>query len=204
MTFIQISCAWRNRDDRTQRGIEYYNTALSKPYEDIVPPTHRAVYPLHCDSVQGSVELARERNLYRVRQLKFMDATGLRPSTGYRRALPKGADKWSPIPGTDHPRVWYDRACNAYVVTSEPYCGGDKPYPYSSEGATKLREWLQRFNWRHEVATWPGWHNPPMSRLEVLAPVSYPRWEELMHQINTIKELALAPGAGHNDPLTSQ
>ena len=188
MSTIQIERRWRDRTDKTQQGIERIDIEVSRPYEAPAPPIYRSDNDYQLHGEEGSLSVAQQNTRVTAARLRFIDATGLKPSDSRVRAMPPG-ERYNRPMGTDHVRTWYDPSCRGYVLTSEPY-GWNSTYPYADVGESALREWLVCVGWRREVAEWPGMWNPPMSRLEVLAPVSYPRWDELMRQINAIKEAA--------------
>lgn len=103
--------------------------------------------------VSSSQMQARENLYLAARTLAFMDATGLQPSSGYRRALPAG--QWS-VPGEDHSSSWYDPATRRYLIADEPYQRDirmDMP---------KRMEWLERFGYVMQCPDWLGMHNPYM------------------------------------------
>jgi hypothetical protein len=85
--------------------------------------------------------------------ISFIDATGLRPSSGISRAYPspKTSDTYR-IPKQDHAEVWYDDQ-KRYLIT-------DEPYEPSVQGDTDRARWVSRYDYEMFKPTWPGMYNP--------------------------------------------
>lgn len=157
-----LSQYWVDRDLGV-RGRETLDILLSRPLEEISSLqklSHaRGLNQLmrfgasrfEMEYVTSSQKKAQETLYMAARTLDFMDATGLQPSSGYRRALPSG--QWS-VPGEDHARSWYDPATRRYLIADEPYqrdIQADMP---------KRVEWLEKFGYVMQCPDWLGMYNP--------------------------------------------
>lgn len=161
---ITVGKYWVDRDLGV-RGREILEVVLSRPLDEISSMSRlnlaRGLQQLirfgasrfEMEYVSSSQIQARENLYLAARTLAFMDATGLQPSSGYRRALPAG--QWS-VPGEDHSSAWYDPATRRYLIADEPYQRDirmDMP---------KRMEWLERFGYVMQCPVWPGMYNPYM------------------------------------------
>lgn len=101
-------------------------------------------------SLSRSAEGARDLLDSAARTVRFMDATGLKP-TRASRATWAGTDR----DGWDHTQAWaIDRR---YLLTTEPY--GDGPEP-----------WCQRDGWAVQAQPEWGMWNPPGTTLYLCCP----------------------------------
>lgn len=126
---IFLTACWKEGDFK---GREMLTIELSSPWGDLITSTqlqnHRAFINFYDDGPDhlsrykflDSQSEARRKVCAAARVLQFMDATKLRPSSGYSRAYPKG-DTSKAIPGEDHSSVWYDRNTKRYLLVDEPY-----------------------------------------------------------------------------------
>lgn len=147
---VILSQFWMNRGEKV-RGNETLSVVLGVPLSRLIQTRHLVGYlsgidfqeenrmslPFR-DHMDDSYEYAMER-LHRVaRTLKFIEATGLYPSTAVR-CYPKGDWENRP-PIADHDHCWYHRESKQYVLTTEPYPGARERRP------EKLQEWKDRFD----------------------------------------------------------
>ncbi len=178
-------------DQKTyERGRETLDVWLSKPLHDLCPKREmrlaralgnmRLAAPDHLvkDGLCPSQQYARDQLCQAVRVLRFMEATGLRPSD-YRRAqaATKGLD--GDLPENDHSTDWYDPASGQYVLIDEPYSNA----VVSAERA----EWAVRNNWCIRASSWPGIYFPYRCALFVASEVSSTfDFEKLMRTIDAM------------------
>lgn len=159
---LHLTAYWRARD-RSGRGRETLTAAFSRAFvEGLTKADVRRLR--HCDFrleasdhlVQRedvtSAERARDNVLGLVRTLRFMEATGLKPSTAHARIYPKGDYEKRP-PGADHSSGWFDPA-------SGEHCLADEPYGPSPDKEEARQSWADRHQWRIARAAWPGMYNP--------------------------------------------
>ncbi|MGO4127903.1 hypothetical protein AB4Z01_26145 [Inquilinus sp. YAF38] len=125
---VTISQYWFDRKSKT-RGTENLTIHLSQPLTDLVRLHHLKGY-LGGAQLQGENHLygydkgddqdhARKLTCRLARALQFMDATGLKPSTG-KRFYPN-SDWYNRPPGVDHDHGWYDPRTKTHLFTDEPY-----------------------------------------------------------------------------------
>jgi hypothetical protein len=130
---VTISQYWFDRKAET-RGTERLVVELSQPLTALVRPHNLKGY-LGGAQLQGDDRLhgydkgedqdhARNLACRLARALQFMDATGLKPSTG-KRFYPK-SDWHNRPPGVDHDHGWYDPETKTHLFTDEPYGFGDE------------------------------------------------------------------------------
>lgn len=159
---FHISAHWV--DEHTKiRGVEILTIQFNSPLFDIIKPndlkiirktSHFTLYgndSLNQNLRSRSQESARDRVCQVARILDFMVCTGLRPSTGFSRALP---DRKS-IPGQDHINAWYDGQ-KRYLITDEPYL--DRLENKNSIQARS--EWCELHHYSQIKPNWLGMHNP--------------------------------------------
>lgn len=169
---IFLTASWKKDDFR---GRETLTLKLSSPLEDLITSAqlrnHHAFENFYDDAPDHLVRYkflnnqseARERVCAAARVLQFMDATKLRPSTGYSRAYPK-RDTQKRIPGEDHSSVWYDTDTKRYLLV-------DEPYRQTVERLTKEREeWANQYGFQVVKPKWAGMYAPDVdSRLYLIA-----------------------------------
>lgn len=125
---VTISQYWFDRAAKA-RGTERLTIHLSQPLSTLVRPHHLKGY-LGGAQIQGDDRLhgydkgddqdhARKLVCRLARALQFMDATGLKPSTG-KRFYPK-SNWYNRPPGVDHDYGWFDPKTKSYLFTDEPY-----------------------------------------------------------------------------------
>lgn len=180
---ITLLAWWADRETRS-RGIEKLTAYFSKPLEQIVTPSQWAharymgrfaLNPsgeLYRTQVSGSQDYARTTVCGVARELEFMCATGLRPSGGYKRALPNVRGRYADEdsiyarkpPGQDHPSVWFDPSTKRYLYAIEPY-------PSRAEGTVDRRaQWCEVHGYEEMVPSWPGMYAPHIeARLYLLS-----------------------------------
>lgn len=130
---VTISQYWLDRKTKT-RGTESLIVELSQPLPALVRIHHLKGYlggaqlqddnRLHGYDKGEDQDHARNLACRLARALQFMDATGLKPSTG-KRFYPK-SDWHNRPPGVDHDRGWYDPETKSHLFTDEPYGVGDE------------------------------------------------------------------------------
>tara|TARA_R110001606_G_scaffold8255_2_gene36160 strand:+ start:2439 stop:3752 length:1314 start_codon:yes stop_codon:yes gene_type:complete len=156
-----ITIYWRETKPYRE-GRETLQIDLSKPLLELCSKLElkiarglggRLVAPDHIvhDTVAQSQEFARGEICKAVRTLRFMEATGLRPSDDYRAAYP-GRDLDNKLPNTDHATDWYDPANGQFVLVDEPY----SPALVSEKRA----EWARQHDWHLQASKWPGIYYP--------------------------------------------
>lgn len=130
---VTISQYWFDRKAKT-RGTESLLIHFSQPLTGLVRLHHLKGY-LGGAQLQGEDRLyghgegedrdhARKLASRLARVLQFMDATGLKPSTGMR-FYPK-SDWHNRPPGVDHEHGWYDPRTKTHLFTDEPYAIGEQ------------------------------------------------------------------------------
>lgn len=161
---IRVTQYWSD-GDLGLRGKETLEIPLAKPFTDITSTNklklirglasirHVGDTEYEMEFVTRSQEDAQELLYAAARVLAFMEATGLQPSTGYRRAYPPGETK---VPGQDHARFWFDPTTRRYLVCDEPY---QREF---NAALPKRRAWLERFGYVMETPNWLGMYNPYM------------------------------------------
>jgi hypothetical protein len=180
---ITLTAWWGDRETR-ERGIEKLTVHFSRPLQEIVTPGqwaharylgHFALNSsgeLYRTRSSGSQNYARTTVCGAARELEFMCATGLRPSGGYKRALPNVRGRYADEdsiharkpPGEDHPSVWFDPSTKRYLYAMEPY-------PSRAEGTLDRRaRWCEVHGYEELMPTWPGMYAPHIeARLYLLS-----------------------------------
>ena len=173
---IRLTQYWTDRETRF-RGRESLEISLSKPLNQLISferlrlirgfasvlPMSDLEYQL--DFITHSQGNAQRTLLACSRILSFMDATGLLPSSGFRKAYP--ARHWH-VPSQDHATYWFDPKTRRYLIADEPY-----QREYSAE-FQKREEWLTTHGYVMQTPTWLGMYNPYMdetngSRLHLIS-----------------------------------
>ena len=157
-----LTAYWR-ATDRSGRGRETLTVALNRPLSEIVTRSDlrrlrhtdfRMEGPDHLVQREDVrfAESARADVLKMARTLRFMEATGMKPSSASRRIYPGGDYEKRP-PGADHSSAWYDPATKEHCLIDEPY--------EAAESRRRTRpEWARVHAWRVEKADWDGMYNP--------------------------------------------
>lgn len=171
---IFLTAYWNNRK-RGESGRETLVIELSVPWGDLITPLqfkhHRALSPFRADGpdhLTTNLRLQEQSHARRAvcalaRTLHFMDATKLRPSRGYSRALPKG-DWRNAIPGHDHYSLWYQPETKRYLFVDEPY----EPAAQSHREAREA--WARMHGFFVIKPTWAGMYAPDVgSRLYLVS-----------------------------------
>jgi len=110
------------------------------------------------DVVINSKQAAVEKICIAVRTLRFMEATGLKPSKDIFAAYPE-RDPKNRLPKTDHATDWYDPKTGQFILI-------DEPYPNSVFNAER-EAWAAKHKWSLQPSKWPGMYFPGMSKLYV-------------------------------------
>lgn len=185
-----VSAYWRT-SDRSGRGRETLTVTLDRPLGALVTRSDlrqlrhtdfRMEAPDHLVQREDvrSADAARADVLKMVRTIRFMEATGLKPSSASRRIYPGGDQEHRP-PGADHSSAWFDPATKAHCLIDEPY--------EAAESRRRARpEWARIHAWRVEKADWDGMYNPEGgARLWVAADAA--RGFPFEHTLRALSEL---------------
>lgn len=182
---------WYDRESH-ERGRELLEIELSKPLLDTATKNElkysnglagfRLASPDHfvSDVVIHSKQAAVEKICKAVRTLRFMEATGLKPSQDIFAAYPE-KDPKNRLPKTDHATDWYDPKTGQFILI-------DEPYPNSVFNAER-EEWAAKHKWSLQPSKWPGMYFPGMSKLYVAtdATTGYD-FDGLMSKIDNIPQ----------------
>ncbi|MBK8273814.1 MAG: hypothetical protein IPK89_13360 [Sphingomonadales bacterium] len=158
---VQVSAHWRNRAANTL-GTERLYLPTSKPLTQLVK-SHQLTGRLGGSTITGADHIAdqyhwddADQARWNVRRLantlRFMDATGLRPSASHGKWPHNIYD--NRIPGCDHTAVWYDPATKRYLITDEPYTDS------AEYRADERQLWSDKFGQVALFLDWKGLHNP--------------------------------------------
>lgn len=156
-----LTIYWQDRD-RYDHGRETLEIRLSKPLLNMCSKSElkmvrglggRLVAQDHLvsDVLAQSQDFARGQICKAVRALRFMEATGLRPSGDCMAAYPN-RNQDNKLPGSDHPTDWYDPKSGQFILIDEPYSKA----AVSAERAA----WARQHGWHIEASTWPGIYSP--------------------------------------------
>ncbi|MFK5893117.1 MAG: DUF5623 domain-containing protein [Pseudomonadota bacterium] len=108
------------------------------------------------DHVSRSREGARNKICKAVRALRFIEATGLKPSRDYKAAYPN-RDYNNKLPQIDHSTDWYDPDSGQFILIDEPYLDrvvdGDRA------------AWAKKHNWHLQASKWAGMYYPGHSNM---------------------------------------
>lgn len=110
------------------------------------------------DHVSHSQEEARNKICKAVRALRFVEATGLKPSSDDEATYPN-RDHNNKLPKTDHSTVWYDPDTGQIILIDEPYLAP----VVDGERAV----WAKKHNWHLQASKWPGMYYPDHSNMFV-------------------------------------
>lgn len=184
-----FSVFWYDRKSR-KVGREVLEVSLSKPLLEIAnrnefKKTHfmgwfRLASPDHFvnDSISSSKEQAREAICKAVRELRFMETTGLIPCTHSKAMYPNG-DYNNELPYSDHASTWYDPTYSQFILIDEPYL------PPIVDGERAV--WANTHNWHLQASKWLGMYYPGMSHLFVATDASTGYdFKSLMDKIDSI------------------
>lgn len=157
---LYLTAYWSDRGIRS-RGRETLRIWLPKPLHEIASrnevPNARNLGWFHLeaeDHLERRVDLDSQENAHdalfaAARALRFMAATGLRPTTTLKQIRPM--QRFDGLPGNDHPSRWLDSETGAWVYMDEPY---------------KKRELAERMAWaasqKLQMVTpeWEGIYSP--------------------------------------------
>ncbi|MEA3588438.1 DUF5623 domain-containing protein [Pseudidiomarina sp. 1APP75-27a] len=169
-----FSVFWYDRKIR-KVGREVLEISLSKPLLEIAIRNEfkkanflgwfRLASPDHFvnDQISGSQEQAREAICKAVRVLRFMEATGLKPSVDHQAMYPNRHHN-NRLPESDHNSSWHDPSSGQFILIDEPYL----PPIVDGERAS----WAKAHNWHLQASKWPGMYYPGMSHLFVATDAS--------------------------------
>ncbi len=180
---------WYDRKEY-KAGREVLEVELSMPLLEIATKSElkssnglgwfRLASPDHfvSDHVNHSQEEARKQICKAVRVLRFIEATGLKPSRDYEAAYPK-RDHNNKLPKTDHSTYWYAPDTGQFVLIDEPYLD---PVVDGERAA-----WAKKHNWHLQASKWHGMYCPSMSNLFVATDASTGyNFKNLMAKINNL------------------
>lgn len=173
---FRLTQYWADRKTKL-RGYESIEISLTKPLNNLISlerlrlargfarvlPINDLEYQL--EFITHSQLNAQSTLLACSRILSFMDATGLLPSSGFRKAYP--TRHWH-IPSQDHATYWFEPRTRRYLIADEPY-----QHEFNSE-LHKRKEWLTTHGYAMQTPTWLGMYNPYMdenngSRLHLIS-----------------------------------
>ncbi|MDH5415018.1 MAG: hypothetical protein OEW87_12840, partial [Flavobacteriaceae bacterium] len=110
------------------------------------------------DHVIHSQYAARNKICEAVRVLRFMEATGLKPSRDYKAAYPNRNQK-NRLPVADHSTFWYDPNKEQFILVDEPYLDP------VVDGVRAV--WAEKHKWHLQSTKWPGMYYPNHSNMFV-------------------------------------
>lgn len=116
-----------------------------------------------CDDVSYGQSEARSLISKAVRVLRFMEATGLKPSKDYNAAYPD-RDRENRLPNADHSTDWYDPETGQFILIDEPYL----PAVVTGNRA----DWAETHNWYLQASKWAGMYAPGESSMFVATDAS--------------------------------
>ncbi|TDP40744.1 hypothetical protein DEU29_101294 [Idiomarina aquatica] len=99
------------------------------------------------DDVCSSQDEAIELICKAVRVLRFIEATGLKPSRDHTAAYPDREHN-NRLPQSDHASHWYDPALGQFILVDEPYIDA------IVDG--KRAAWAKEHNWYLKASKWSG------------------------------------------------
>lgn len=161
---VYLTVYWR--DGRSNaKGRETLALLLDNVWSDLITTAelkhHRALQRFYPDGPDHlarrawakSQSQARRAICAAARTLQFMDATKLRPSKGYTRALQLGSSN-NTVPGSNHSSIWYAPLTNRYLLA-------DEPHEATAKGkAAERAEWARRHRFVILKPSWPGMFKP--------------------------------------------
>lgn len=132
------------------------------------------------DHLSHSQEEARKKICKAVRVLRFIEATGLKPSRDQKAAYPN-RDYNNKLPRTDHSTNWYAADTGQFILIDEPYLNR----VVNGERA----DWAKNHNWHLQASKWPGMYYPGMSNMFVATDASTEYdFKGLMAKIDSIAD----------------
>ena len=132
------------------------------------------------DDVIPSQEVARKAICKAVRALRFMEATGLKPSRDSYAAYPK-RDHNNKLPKSDHSTDWYDPETGQFILIDEPYL--------AATVESNRVAWAKKHNWHLQASKWPGMYYPHDCSLFVATDASTKYdFQNLMSKIDALPE----------------
>jgi len=162
---IYITTYWRSRMP-ADAGQETVSIQLPVPLDQLIRPHQmrharylRGFHFTASDHVVDELTTrsqsdARRRACAAIRTLTFMQATGLKPSSGHSRAYPRGSAR-NAMPGHDHSSEWFDPKVKVYVLVDEPYRRGN-----DGRISEERLAWAAHFGWNIVKSSWGGVYNP--------------------------------------------
>ncbi|UTW60236.1 DUF5623 domain-containing protein [Kordiimonas sp. SCSIO 12603] len=151
---------------RKARGLDWFR---------VVAPDH-----LVKDEQSHSQSEARRMICSAVRTLRFMEATGLKPSKDFEAAYPN-RDRNNRLPKTDHSTDWFDPSTGQFILIDEPYA------PAVIDAGRE--DWAKKHNWHILKSKWAGMYYPHECELFVVADASSDYdFQGLMSKIDAIDE----------------
>jgi hypothetical protein len=175
---VTFSASWEDYATKV-RGREQLTIELSQPWNEIIQEKKLGHYRNRhlCELFVGfdrqtlvlrtrfsSQSSARTGICGAARTFAFMEATGLKPMTSFRRAYPSDAAirKINPnwmngddprFPGQDHASYWMDPVTRKCLIANEPYVPNDNKL-------ARCKTWCETFGYRIEMPHWAGMYNP--------------------------------------------
>ena len=166
---------WSDRKGDYKAGREVLEIELSRPLSEIASNSElkrsgaigwfRLATPDHLvsDHVSRSQNEAINKICKAVRALRFIEATGLKPSKDYDAAYPN-KDRRNKLPKSDHTTDWYDPDSGQFILIDEPYL---------DPGVDGERDaWAKKHNWHLKASKWAGMYAPDMSNMFVATDAS--------------------------------
>ncbi|MDN7431389.1 DUF5623 domain-containing protein [Burkholderia sp. AU45388] len=153
-----LSAYWANPGGA---GRETLTIRLPKPLADVIAShqlrTAKNLGWFFLESVDhielrtdvSNQQLARNELLAAARTLRFMAATGLRPTTTQQQRRPMRV--FDDLPGFDHPSRWIDGETGAWVFIDEPYAVLEPE---------KRHRWVADHGIHMATPEWDGLHSP--------------------------------------------
>lgn len=167
---------WYDRkSDKYKVGREVLKVKLSMPLLELATRSElknsnglgwfRLASPDHfvCDDVSRSQRDARNKICKAVRVLRFIEATGLKPSRDWEATYPN-RDYKNKLPKTDHSTDWYDPDTGHFILIDEPYLD---PVVDGERAA-----WAKKHNWHLQASKWAGMYYPNNSIMFVATDAS--------------------------------
>lgn len=188
---LYLTIYWQDRDN-FNIGRETLRIQLSKALLELCPRSELkavsniswfrlvAVDHLVRDALTQSQDRAREVICKVVRELRFMEATGLRPSRDPYGRYPKG-DSTNKLPKSDHGTDWYDPKTGQIILIDEPYM--------SAVVDDERQAWAEHHGWHLQASKWPGMYYPYQSSMFVATDASTGYdFNALMSKIDSIPD----------------
>lgn len=188
---IFLTAYWTDRETY-ESGRETLEIHISKPLTELCTAPERKLVRALCnmrlaspdhlvkDMLCPSQNYARDQICQAVRALRFMEATGLRPSDDNRaRIATKRLD--GDLPARDHISKWYDPGTGQFILIDEPYM--------DAVVSPQRAEWAKRNNWCLRASSWPGIYFPFRCAMFVASNATGPLdFDAMMRKINGISQ----------------